>query len=372
LISLLDKKIALIGGAGFIGHNLALALAERGAHVHVIDGLSVNSLLTFTAISPQCSEHDLYLRIINDRLRLLELADVTLHVQDAREAQGVAGLLRDIKPEIVVHLAGISNARQSDQEPAPAFAHTLTTLANTLEAARVCAEHVIYFSSSMVYGDFVMDPVPEDALCQPKGIYAALKLAGEHIVRAHEQVFGLPFTIVRPSALYGERCVSRRVIQVFIENAARGGPVTISGDGSDRLDFTYVADLVDGLILIMQQESARNEVFNLTYGTSRSISELADLLEGEVGRIRVNHQPRSNLLPKRGALSIEKARSLLGYAPSHGLETGLKKYVAWYRRMEPMWFRTAAGAVDVKPFESGRDVGSGSAGGLRGAASVAQ
>jgi len=366
LISLREKTVALVGGAGFIGHNLALALAQRGAHVHVIDGLSVNSLLSFTANENRCAGSELYLRIINERLRLLREAGVQLHVQDAREAQGLMNALREIKPNIVVHLAGISNARQSDQEPAPAFAHTLSTLQNTLEASRGHVEHLVYFSSSMVYGDFVMDPVPEDAPCQPKGVYAALKLAGEHLVKAHEQVFGLPYTIVRPSALYGERCVSRRVIQVFIENAAIGKPVTISGDGSDRLDFTYVADLVDGLLRIMQHKSARNETFNLTYGGSRSIAELAELLEGEVGGIRVNHQPRSHLLPKRGALSIEKARSLLGYQPGDALETGLKKYVAWYRRMEPTWFRTKSGEVSIKPMvEHGERNGSGVGGAAR-------
>lgn len=344
MISLRDKTVALVGGAGFIGHNLALALAEHGARVHVIDSLCVNSLLTFTAIGRRTPENDLNLRIIQERMRLLDEAGVHLHVQDAREFHGLDAIMREIKPQIVVHLAGISNARQSDKEPAPAFSHTLQTLQNTLESSRGLAEHVIYFSSSMVYGDFVEDPVPEDAQCNPKGVYAALKLAGEHLVKSYEQVFGLPYTIVRPSALYGERCVSRRVIQVFIENAARGRSVTISGDGSDRLDFTYVADLVDGLLLIMQHERARNETFNLTYGRARSISELTCMLECEIGEIRVNHQERSNLLPKRGALSTGKAQSLLGYNPQFGLETGLPRYVSWYRQMEPTWFRAAASA----------------------------
>ncbi len=354
--------MALIGGAGFIGHNLALALAGRGARVHVIDGLSVNSLLSYTAGEARGEDNELYLRVIGERLRRLRDAEVALHVQDARDGAALTALMREIEPQIVVHLAGISNARQSDQEPFPAFSHTLTTLENALEASRGHAEHFIYFSSSMVYGDFVIDPVPEDAVCQPKGMYAALKLAGEHLVRAHQQVFGLPFTIVRPSALYGERCVSRRVIQVFIENSARGKPVTISGDGSDRLDFTYVADLIDGLLLIMQHEASRNEVFNLTYGRSRSIIEVAELLEKEIGRIRINHQARSSLLPKRGSLSIEKAKSLLGYQPAYALETGLKRYLAWYRSMEPTWFRGTANSFEVKPAYNGsREALSGSA-----------
>ena len=87
----------------------------------------------------------------------------------------------------------------------------------------------------------------EDTACEPLGIYGALKFAGEKMVIAYNQVFGLPYTIVRPSALYGERCVSRRVGQIFIENALLGQEIVVNGDGSDGLDFTYIQDLVDGL-----------------------------------------------------------------------------------------------------------------------------
>ena len=81
--------------------------------------------------------------------------------------------------------------------------------------------------------------VDEDAICEPIGIYGTLKLSGELLVKAYNQVFDLPYTIIRPSALYGERCVSRRVGQIFIENAIQGNEININGDGEDKLDFTY-------------------------------------------------------------------------------------------------------------------------------------
>ena len=97
----------------------------------------------------------------------------------------------------------------------------------------------------MVYGHFNGKTVTEETPCEPLGIYGALKFSGEKLVIAYNQVFGMNYTIIRPSALYGERCISRRVGQVFIENALRGDAMCVAGDGSDRLDFTYIADLVE-------------------------------------------------------------------------------------------------------------------------------
>ena len=94
----------------------------------------------------------------------------------------------------------------------------------------------------MVYGHFKEEFVNEESICEPIGIYGALKFGGEKLVIAYNQVFDLPYTIIRPSALYGERCVSCRVGQIFIENALTTGEIMISGDGADSLDFTYIGD----------------------------------------------------------------------------------------------------------------------------------
>src|SRR5664279_2475491 len=113
----------------------------------------------------------------------------------------------------------------------------------------------------MVYGNFLNSEVAEEEPLNPIGIYGALKFAGEKLVIAYNQVFDLPYTIVRPSALYGERCVSRRVGQAFIENALQGNALSINGDGSDALDFTYIGDLVQGAMLCIKRPEARNQIF---------------------------------------------------------------------------------------------------------------
>ena len=132
------------------------------------------------------------------------------------------------------------NLQSSD--PFSTFDHSFRTLENALDSSRGKVEHFIYFSSSMVYGNFQEDTVNEDSPCEPLGIYGALKYGGEKLVIAYNQVFELPYTIIRPSALYGERCVSRRVGQIFIENALTTGEITLNGDGLDKLDFTYIGE----------------------------------------------------------------------------------------------------------------------------------
>ena len=127
------------------------------------------------------------------------------------------------------------------------FDHTLRTLENSLDIAKSLDIHLIYFSSSMAYGNFNGKSVNEETPCNPVGIYGTLKYAGELIVKAYHEVFGLPYTVIRPSALYGERCVSRRVGQIFIEQAVQGRDITINGSGEEKLDFPTSAILSEVL-----------------------------------------------------------------------------------------------------------------------------
>ena len=192
-------------------------------------------------------------------------------------------------------------------------------------------ESALYFSSSMVYGNFKGDFVTEQSDCNPLGIYGTLKYTGELILKAYHRVFDIPYTIIRPSALYGERCVSRRVGQIFIENAVQGHDVTVAGDGSDRLDFTYIEDLIRGLILTIEKKEAINQTFNLTYGESRTIGEMADIIKENFNNVNINYIPKDSLTPNRGTLSVDKAKDLLGYNPTNSLDIGYPKYISWYK-----------------------------------------
>lgn len=329
-VSLKRRRIVLIGGAGFIGHHLALHLVRNEADVHVIDGLSVNNLLHYNSEYGNVPNRELYLRMLNKRLELLRAAGIPLHILDARDYLKLCLVLEEIKPQVVVQLAAVAHAGSSNKDPYNTFDHSLRTLENALDSVRAYVEHFIYISSSMVYGNFQSAEVDEDHPLNPIGIYGALKVAGEKMVVAYQQVFNLPYTIIRPSALYGPRCVSRRVGQIFIESSLVGKPLQVDGDGAEKIDFTYVDDLIEGISLVMQKPSSHNQIFNLTYGDSRSIQDVIGIIRQHFPNVEVQYTERDKLRPFRGTLSIDKAVELLGYQPKNPVEVGFPKYIDWY------------------------------------------
>ncbi|WP_417835857.1 NAD-dependent epimerase/dehydratase family protein [Thalassospira tepidiphila] len=330
--NLSGKKVAIIGGGGFIGHNMALSLKKIGAEVDIVDSLQVNNLYTFSNARDEIVNRDFYIKMINERLDLLKEANIPLHLQDARDYHAMNNILNSIDPDTIIHLAAVSHANKSNKDPYSTFDHSLRTLENTLDFARNGrVQHFLFFSSSMVYGHFDKEEVDENTICNPLGIYGALKYAGEKMVIAYNQVFDLPYTIIRPSALYGERCVSRRVGQIFLENAVQGKNVTIHGDGSDCLDFTYIDDLIHGVVCALGSENAKNEIFNITYGQGRTIAEMAEMVREHFPKTEVEYISKDNLTPDRGTLNVDKARRLIGFSPSNPLEVGYPKYIEWYK-----------------------------------------
>jgi nucleoside-diphosphate-sugar epimerase len=333
IIDMKNRRIAIIGGAGFIGHNLALCLKRLGAHVEVIDGLEVNSLMSLMSNRDSVPHPQLSMQLVNERLRLLQEAGIPVHVQDAREYHELSHLLTSIKPQVLVHLAAVSHANRSNKNPFMTFDHSLRTLENALDWSRGHAEHFVFLSSSMVYGDFKEPQVDETTICEPLGIYGALKYAAEKIIIAYNQVFDLPYTIIRPSALYGERCISRRVGQIFIESALFGEPIDMAGGGAESLDFTYIDDLTDGIARVISNTNSRNEIFNLTYGKACSVADMAAILKEHFPEVSIRSVERDNLMPARGTLCVDKARELIGYNPAWPLQKGYPRYIEWYREL---------------------------------------
>ncbi|WP_203544849.1 NAD(P)-dependent oxidoreductase [Desulfovibrio sp. JC010] len=336
MMEIKGRRIALVGGSGFIGHNLALQLKKLGAEVCVVDGLQVNNLLAFSSTEEDIANRDLYLAILNERQRLLREAGVPVYIQDVRDYHATSHLMGQIKPQTVVHLAAVSHANKSNKTPHSTFDHSFRTLENMLDISRAKdsgVEHFVYFSSSMIYGNFDGGFVTEETPCDPIGVYGALKFGGEKLVVAYNQVFDLPYTIIRPSALYGERCVSRRVGQIFVENALKGVDITIAGDGSDKLDFTYIQDMVNGMVKVIENENSFNQTFNLTYGDSRSLAQMAELIKAEFPEVNIKYIPKDRLMPDRGTLSVDKAKELIGYDPQWPLEKGFVEYIKWYKSL---------------------------------------
>ena len=322
-----SKKILLVGGCGFIGHNLALHLKKKGHLPKIIDSLAVNNI--YSLDNSEIKNQKLYKSILENRIDLLKENNIPLTIEDARDYHGISKLYEWLKPDVIVHLAAVSHANRSNKDPHTTFDHSLRTLENTLDFAKQTKTHVVYMSSSMVYGNFETKEVNEDSQCKPIGIYGTLKFCGELMVKSYNQVFGLPYTIIRPSALYGERCVSRRVGQIFIENAIQNLDIQINGDGEEKLDFTYIEDLITGIGICCENNKAINETFNLTFGNARKINELIEVLKSEFPKIEVHYKEKEKFMPERGTLN--KAKKLLDFKPNFPIEDGYLKYISWYK-----------------------------------------
>ena len=271
--------------------------------------------------------------ILNERVDLINKNNIKLHILDARDYHLMCKILDQISPNIIIHLAAVSHSNESNKDPFSTFDHSLRTLENSLDNAKNKVEHFIYLSSSMVYGNFTSNEVNEETQCNPIGIYGALKFAGEKLVIAYNQVFDLTYTIVRPSALYGERCISRRVGQVFMEKAFLNETLEIDDDGLSKLDFTYIEDLTNGIIQIIENKNSHNQIFNITYGEGRPVKKLIDILTNYFPKLKIVSKKKDKLMPNRGTLSVEKAKSLIGYKPKWSLEKGYVKYINWYKNL---------------------------------------
>jgi len=333
---LANERVLLVGGAGFIGHNLALGLRRFGVDTMVVDNLMINSLVdnVYSGERDPVKRHA-YLNFLLDRFRLMRESGVTLRNADARQFVDLSQIFDAYLPTKVVHLSAIASAVDARKDPGLCFDLQLVTLRNVLELCRqrhAQVNEVMFLSSSTVYGDFETDSVDESTRPQPRGIYANAKYMAERLVRTYAQQYGTGITIIRPSALYGERCISRRVSQVFVENAVTGKPLLLEGGGSGRLDFTYIEDLIDGMIraLAVPKIKGYTETFNITFGNARTIAELAAVIKGVVPNAILEDRPRAEDKPVRGTLLTKRAEQLLGFKPSWPLETGYKKYCEWY------------------------------------------
>jgi nucleoside-diphosphate-sugar epimerase len=178
----------------------------------------------------------------------------------------------------------------------------------------------------MVYGDF-QDQVTEDYVCRPIGQYGIMKLTGEDIVKDYHRRGAFDYAIIRPSAVYGPLDVEDRVVAKFMLTAMRGGILCVNGAG-ETLDFTYVDDAADGITSAATCK-ANNMTYNITKSHSVSLLQGAEMIVNIVGQGTIECRDRDADFPSRGALNIDRARSVLGYNPKIDVEEGFQKYYEW-------------------------------------------
>ena len=158
-----------------------------------------------------------------------------------------------------------------------------------------------------------------------------MKLGGEIMVKTYHHRYGIPYTIIRPSAVYGPTDCNKRVTEIFLLNALNKEPLTLDNGGLHKVDFTYVDDLVKGTLLAMHSPEACNQTFNLSCGEGRSIKELAEIISELIPGTKITTNQTKPYRPNRGALNISKAKKILGFNPQYNLEKGIEKYLQFVK-----------------------------------------
>lgn len=311
-------KVFITGGAGFVGSWVARLFVENGDDVYIFDTFKQYLLPT-----PEATQPNLLIRL-KDFIDDLELVQ-----GDTLNKDHLRRVLNRIKPDIIIHMAALPLAFMAIEHTEDATNSILGSTVNFLEILRDFNHNcrMVYASSSMVYGDFLSSPMTEDVPKDPKEIYGSFKLAGEIVCRGYMRCYGLDISIVRPSTVYGPYDANQRVIQKFINRALNGEPMIVDGDGSSKLDFTFVEDTAQAIFLAGTHPSAKGRTFNITRGRSRSLKDVVDIIQQYLPGLEVEYRPAPAYMPKRGALDISKARNLLGYEPKYDLEQGLPLYI---------------------------------------------
>jgi nucleoside-diphosphate-sugar epimerase len=293
-------RVAVTGGAGFIGSNLVDALIERGDDVLVIDNFA-------------SGKHE-YLNAAAD----LATVDITV------DSAGLDAALRG--REVVFHTAAMTRIQRTIDDPIGSHATNVTGTLRVLKAARDAGvRRVVYSSSSSVYGDQPVLPLTEDMAPNPLNPYACQKLMGELYARDFRRTFGLETVCLRYFNVYGPRQVMegayRLVIGIFMDQRQRGEPLTVHGDGQQTRDFTWVGDVVRANILAAQpQRIGAGEPINIGAGQEVSINHIAELIGGPV----VHTAPRG-FDERFKRASVDRARELLGWQPTVNVDEGIRR-----------------------------------------------
>ena len=320
-------KYLLTGGAGFIGHNVTRMLEAQGHECVVID--------TFTNYGFIPTHEVNYLAEHRMEKFKSEVYDI-----DIRNSWLLNKVFKNEQPDAVIHLASFPRQKVVEQDPIEASEVMSTGLINLLELSKKYkVKKFVYISSSMVYGDFEQD-VSEDAVCKPIGQYGIMKLMGERLVEDYSRRGCFAHTIIRPSAVYGEWDVEDRVVSKFMTKAMRGETLKVNGP-DEVLDFTYVEDTAQGIVLASTLDKANGNVYNITRSDTKmwTLQEAAELAIKIAGHGDLVVADRDLSFPKRGRLDITRAVNDLGYTPTVSVEEGFKRYFNWYLENPTLWMQ---------------------------------
>jgi UDP-glucuronate 4-epimerase len=315
-------RVVVTGGAGFIGSHLVDRLLAEGAEVTVVDN--------FDPFYPKSRKLANLLDASGQaKFRFVEL--------DIRDARAIAMLLDELRPDAVIHLAAKAGVRPSIADPSGYTAVNVQGTVHLLEAACKLPSKpkFVYASSSSVYGDRPDAPFREtDPVDRPVSPYAASKKACELLAHTFHHLHGLPVTGLRFFTAYGPRNRPDLAIAKFADLIERGAPVPMFGDGTTRRDYTYVGDVVDGIVRAVDRCST-SHLYNIGNSSPIELHALIAALGEALGKTpRIEQLPEQPGDVRQTYADISRARDELGYAPKTPFREGLERFVTWFREIE--------------------------------------
>ena len=300
------------GGAGFIGSHLTEELIRRGEQVRVVDSL-----------------------ITGHRENLAHLKGVEFVEGDLFDIAVAKRAVQGI--DFVLHQAAIPSVPRSVEDPITSNRANIDSTLNILVAARDAGvKRVVYAGSSSAYGNTPTLPKHEGMPTNPLSPYALQKLVGEQYMQMFTALYGLETVTIRYFNVFGPRqdpsSPYSGVISIFARALLENKAPTIYGDGEQTRDFTYIANVVDGVLRAVTAPDAAGQVVNVATGSSISLNRLFTSMREMLGsNLQVSYAPVRNGDVKDSLADITRARRLLGYEPLVPFEEGLKKTIDWYR-----------------------------------------
>ncbi len=313
----MSASILVTGGAGFIGSHLVDRLLEMGESVCVLDNFN-------TLYDPAIKRRNIQPHRDYDNYRLVE--------GDIRDRTLVDECFREHDFQEVIHLAAMAGVRPSVENPVLYQEVNLIGTMNLLEACRRCSVgRFIFASSSSVYGNNEKVPFSEtDPVDQPISPYASTKKSGELMVYTYHHLYGLDSVCLRFFTAYGPRQRPEMAIHLFTRRIFQGEEIEMFGDGSSRRDYTFIEDIVNGIVACRGRMFGY-EVLNLGRSDTVQLSELVKKIEKYSGRTAgVVRRPSQPGDVRQTFADISKARRLIDYEPVVSIDEGLKRFIQWY------------------------------------------
>jgi UDP-glucuronate 4-epimerase len=313
-------KILVTGGAGFVGSHLVEKLLGEGHQVSILDDFN-------DFYDPQIK-----------RANIAAIADkIAVHRADLRDAQAVNEIFHRGKFDTIVHLAARAGVRPSIGQPQLYYDTNVGGTLHLLEAARTMGiERFIFASSSSVYGLAKTIPFSEDLhLTQTVSPYAATKIAGEFLCSTYSHLYRMRIVVLRFFTVYGPRQRPDLAIHHFTRRIWNGQPIDQFGDGTTRRDYTYVEDILQGVMASLGYDGPLYDIFNLGESETIQLKDLIAAIEEALGRkAKINRGPEQPGDVPLTCADISKARRLLGYEPTTPLRVGLPRFIEWFHETQ--------------------------------------